>query len=365
MTNHDFDRLTRLLAGSRSRRQALAALGALAAARLHPAHAATQIEIAACGEAGAVCTLIKGCCEGLVCATSTLNPSYGVCVTGEGDMLAVSNDLVVPGSEGITEELAAQVTETSADATAAQSALTAQESEIQARKDARNARELARRTRLQANNDTQQARKDANRAAKQARKEANRAEEQARKDANRAAEQARKDENRNRQLEAREAAEVALGPQLQLELILSAEDDPKTTNTVEKVPVETVKVTNLDDVNIVLTRIESILAPKDGTSLTTSPSRFTLVPGKSYYFVAGLTPADATNDRFDWTNAIACNSSPGAGYLVKAAFSVDSENHDFAILCAGPPTATFVDTPATTPRRKGKRNNQQQKKKKR
>jgi hypothetical protein len=66
MTDHPIDRLARILAGSRSRRQALAALGALAAARLQPTDVAAQIEIAACGESGAVCTQLKGCCSGLV-----------------------------------------------------------------------------------------------------------------------------------------------------------------------------------------------------------------------------------------------------------------------------------------------------------
>jgi hypothetical protein len=36
MTGHPLDRLARWLSGSRSRRQVLAALGALGAVRLHP-----------------------------------------------------------------------------------------------------------------------------------------------------------------------------------------------------------------------------------------------------------------------------------------------------------------------------------------
>jgi len=85
MTDHPFDHITRRLAGITSRRQALAALGALAAARLHPTQAASQLEVAGCGAAGAVCTMIKGCCDGLVCATSMINPNYGVCISGEGE----------------------------------------------------------------------------------------------------------------------------------------------------------------------------------------------------------------------------------------------------------------------------------------
>src|SRR5215212_4497567 len=122
MTDSPFNRVTRLFAESRSRRQTLAALGALAAVRLHPVHA-TQIEVGACGESGAVCTELKGCCSGLVCATSTINPTYGVCVTGEGDMLPVSDDLVVPGSAGIEDELAQQVSDAAAGANNTRSSL--------------------------------------------------------------------------------------------------------------------------------------------------------------------------------------------------------------------------------------------------
>ena len=40
--------------------------------------------------AGAVCTHRKGCCEGLVCATSHINPNYQVCIPGE--VLALAGD---------------------------------------------------------------------------------------------------------------------------------------------------------------------------------------------------------------------------------------------------------------------------------
>ena len=97
MTDHPFDRLARRLSGITSRRQVLAALGALAAARLQPTQAA-QLAVTTCGVEGAVCTHLKGCCEGLVCTTSHINPSYGVCIAGEGEHLAVTTQLVVPSS---------------------------------------------------------------------------------------------------------------------------------------------------------------------------------------------------------------------------------------------------------------------------
>ncbi|HEX5991351.1 MAG TPA: hypothetical protein VFY70_02195, partial [Thermomicrobiales bacterium] len=129
--------------------------------------------------------------------------------------------------------------------------------------------------------------------------------------------------------------------------------------------VDTVEATNRGDTSLVVTRIASLLAPQDGTSLTTDPTKFTLDPGESYFFVAGLTVADATNERFDWTDRAACDGSPGAGYLVEAALTVDSKNKDFEILCDKALGAGAVETASETPRRKGKRNDQQKKKKKR
>jgi hypothetical protein len=334
MNDAKFDRMARAFAMTVSRRWLVALAGAATGVLGQQAASGSQLGPATCGEQGAVCTLLSGCCDGLTCATSAINTSYGICVPGDGGMVSTGTTLISPFSETAVEEVTALVQAVpAAPTTDPQAEREARIAEIRARKDAKRTK---RKTRLDTHRTNVQTRKDANRT-----------------------------EKRNRQLEAREAAELALGPQLQLELILSNEDDSKTTNDPTKVPVETVKVTNLDDVNIVLTRIESLLAPKDGISLTTSPSRFTLVPGESYFFVSGLTTADATDQRFDWTTAIACNGSPGAGYLVKAAFSVNAENHDFAVLCEGSRTASYVDTPAEAPRRKRKRNNQQQKKKKR
>ena len=159
-------------------------------------------------------------------------------------------------------------------------------------------------------------------------------------------------------------AKVHLGPRLKLELITSTEDDPKT-DEVKEVPVDTVEVTNHDDLSIVLTRIEPLLSPKDGSSLTASASKFTLTRGETYNFVAGLTVADATDARFDWIDTAACDGRPGAGYLVKAAYSVDAENGDFRILCNKARVTGAVQTQSETSRRTRKRNNQQHKKKKR
>jgi hypothetical protein len=163
MTDHPFDRLTRRLSGTRSRRQALAALGALAAARLQPTQAATQLQAATCGAAGAVCTHLKGCCEGLVCATSHINPNYGVCIAGEGEHLAVTTQLVVPGDDAVVTTLTAELAETEEAGAAAAEVL-------EARQAAKDDRRSKRRTRQDNHRSKQQSRKDTKRSRKRSRR---------------------------------------------------------------------------------------------------------------------------------------------------------------------------------------------------
>jgi hypothetical protein len=339
MDDAKFDRLARAFAKTVSRRWLLALFGAMIGMLGQRVARGSQLGPATCGEEGAVCTLLSGCCDGLTCATSAINTSYGICVPGEGGMVSTGTTLISPFSETAVDEVSALVeTASTAPTTDPQAEQEARIAEIRARKDAKSSK---RKTRL---------------------------------DTKRSNQQTRKDEQRDRRLDEREAEEdaleEALGPQLQLELVRSTQNDASPTAT-DEVRVETVKVTNLDDVIIVLTRIESLLAPQDGQSLTTAPSRFTLAPGETYFFVAGLPVADATNVRFDWTPEIACGGDPGAGFLVKAAFSVNSDNHDFAIRCDGPNVTSFIETPAEEPPRKRKksndrkrkRNNQHQKKK--
>src|SRR5215212_4328319 len=222
MTDEQFDRLTRVLSGSRSRRQALATLGALAAARLHATHAA-QIQIAACGEAGAVCIPIKGCCEGLVCATSTINPAYGVCVTGEGGMLPVSDSLVVPTGTGIQEELAQEVSAAAADATAAQSAVSTEATDHQAQIDARRAKKDTRRSSRRSTNTTQRTTRRTNRSTR------------------------------------RTTEELNAIPELTVDFI--DEVDPDPTDPDDKGQPEIVRVRNEDSGSVVLSRIESTTQP--------------------------------------------------------------------------------------------------------
>jgi hypothetical protein len=303
MTDSSFDRITRLLAGSRSRRQALVALGALAAARLHPTHAATQIEIAACGEAGAVCTPIAGCCSGLVCATSTLNPAYGVCVTGEGDMLPVTDALVVPGSAGITEELAGQASEAAAAATEGEAILAAQEAEIQSRQTARNTRQATQRTRLHSNRSTQQSRKALNRTDRRTRKDLNR---------------------------------LNRVPQLELELSANAGEP------------EVVIVRNLGRASVVLSSIESL----EQAGLFEDLSG-TVAAGDTYRLVSDQSAEDfqtSGSGNILWTHTSVCPEGEGVSLTV-AKFGA-TKSHQLTVLCGATVSTRGAVDAASQPQKK-------------
>ncbi len=307
-----FDRLAREFARIVNRRQMAILAGALFSMHSQRISGASQVGPATCGDQGDVCTLISGCCGGLTCATSAINTSYGICVPGEGGMISTGTTLISPFSETAVEDITALI-QTESAATAVPTT-------------------------------DPQADREARIAEARAAKEAKRSERRSRLETRRSTQQLREDERHERRVEVREAKKIAFGPELRLELITTTEDDPKTSED-EEVRVDTLEVTNIGNESIVLTRIESQLASKDGISLTTLPSRFTLSPQETYYFVAGLTVAVSTDQRFDWTTLAACDGSPGAGYLVKAAFSTDAENHDYAILCDGPRTIEFVFRP--------------------
>jgi hypothetical protein len=316
MTDHQLDRIARLLSSAGSRRRALAALGALALARVTPASAATQIEIAACGEAGAVCTQIKGCCEGLVCATSYTNPAYGVCVTGEGDMLAVSDDVVVPGAEGIEEELAQEVTDAAADATAgateAESILAARDTEIQARKTARDTTEASQRTRRRTNQNTQQSRKATNRTEQRTSKDAKQA-----------------------------ARELNKRPRLLVKL---------SDSTVPTKP-EILRVWNRDNVAVVVSRVESIKDPGvyDNQAVT-------IAAGDTYLFLSGENigeDQDKSGSTVWAPNEEICSgSADGGGVRVTAAKQFATEKHRFVERCPSPTSIGTESQPVTKNRKK-------------
>jgi hypothetical protein len=98
----------------------------------------------------------------LVRATSHINTTYGVCIPGEGDHLAVTDQLVVPDSAGLTAELAAALTETEADAAAAAE-------NLEARTDATDTRRAEQQTRQDSKKANKRSRKDRKQARRRSR----------------------------------------------------------------------------------------------------------------------------------------------------------------------------------------------------
>lgn len=136
---------THRLAQLLTRRGALLALAVIVGAgRWRQARA--QLGGQGCGQLGHACTLAFGCCSGLTCVTSQLNPSYGVCVTGPGGMLATTTGVIAPSEElaqQLAGTLAAQPTTPITDPQAERETRLA---ERQARKDAKQSRQRSRRT---------------------------------------------------------------------------------------------------------------------------------------------------------------------------------------------------------------------------
>jgi hypothetical protein len=343
MDDAKFDRLARAFAKNVSRRLTFALIGGVTG-MLGP-HAARGFQLgpATCGEEGAVCTLVSRCCDGLTCVTSAVNTSYGICVPGEGGMVSTGTTLISPYSETVVEEVSALV----------QPASTTPETDPGSDREARV-------------------------AENQSRKQTRRSERRTRLDTKRDTVRTRKDDQRNRQRqdrEPRETEEAARGPQLQLKLVFRKADGDDGVDGDQLVPIEVVRVTNRDDVKVVLTRIETIKGDPNGADLTTS--QFTLGPGESYSFISGLPTedaADATKDQYRWMDKVACDGTiPSQGYKVRAGFSRGGKSHEFVVRCNEAHATGAIDTRSAATRRKRKkngeqkhkRNSQHQKKKKR
>src|SRR3954468_23225530 len=106
MDARDFDGLTRMFAASSTRRGFLT-LAAVAGLSARSSRAA-QLSNGTCGVAGEVCTLLIGCCEGLTCATSTINTNYGVCVSGgDAGTMAVTDSIIAPTGDQTSTQMSA------------------------------------------------------------------------------------------------------------------------------------------------------------------------------------------------------------------------------------------------------------------
>src|SRR5215208_1409194 len=98
MDDAKFDQLARAFNMSGTRRWLIVVFGAVFGFLRQLAASASQLGPPTCGDQGAVCTLLSGCCDGLTCATSAINTSYGICVPGEGGMVSAGTTPISPFS---------------------------------------------------------------------------------------------------------------------------------------------------------------------------------------------------------------------------------------------------------------------------
>ena len=273
----DFDRFARAFGDGLTRRGVIALLSGFVAVKTRAA-SAVQLGPAACGQSGAVCTMIMGCCEGLTCVTSAINVNYGVCVPGgSGGTVAATTSLISPQSEGVVDQLAGATTETSA-TTSTTSTTTDKEAEKQARIAQRKARKNAHRSRIRSRRDDQQAKRD---------------------------------DQRERRLLRR-------GPSLNVDLFFRGDG------------AEELSVTNQSNRSAVLTKITVASDTKDGTSLNK-----TISSGQTYSLLSGLPlDTEVQSDEFFWRDQAVCTSA-SAGFVLSASFSTDLENKNYTILCDG------------------------------
>lgn len=300
MDDINFDRCARNFAGTSTRRSLLALLGAVAAFRGKGALGA-QLGPATCGASGDVCTLLSGCCDGLTCVTSTINTSYGVCVPGDGGMVASGTSLISPFSEGVVEEIGT-VTSPASDSTS--TTATDQQAERDAKIAAQKARRDSRRTKIQSRRTEQQTKKEAQQLNRATNEEADR---------------------------------IAAGPLV----------EGRIFNRGGNNGPETLKITNRDVGEITLTDIEPTLDPSANRTFPpgTEP---VLEAGESFNFYSERSLFDSGvngPNQFAWKQTPICTSDalPGAGFRVYVAFNSDSASREYEFPCDTP----FVPAPVS------------------
>jgi len=292
MESARFDRLARSFATRTSRRTATAAAIALTFGGGRSA-LANQLTPSTCGAAGDVCTMLMGCCDGLTCVTSAINTNYGVCVAGEGGTVSIGTTLISPFSENVEQEVAAiAAAETTSTTTTTVDPEADREQVIAERKSRRSARRSERDTRRSTNKSQKEDRRD--------------------------------DRRLNRELRR--------GPKLVLEVF-----NPGGLNASKQPAVETVRVTNRDDQDVTLHRIESLPPPGGVAEVKVGTTNgYVLDPGESFLFLSRSTPDPNSLDgnRFSWIGAPVCQGlDPKEGFLISASRGISFEEHPYTVLC--------------------------------
>jgi hypothetical protein len=293
MQPHTFDTLTRRLVKPGSRRAFVAAIGTAFIARPAKAASVAAQAPAACGAAGATCTLILGCCDGMTCATSYLNPSYGVCVSGGGGgMLPVAASVIAPESDGIETLLQAALTTSATAATT----VTDPNADQQARKAARKSKRSGRRTTRKSRNNTQQT------------------------------------ERKTR----RDSHQLNHPPELSLESFTGLENNGQDDE--DGSPTEALRISSLDSSIIVISSVSSTLNPSLSSSVGAN-----INPGGVYLLLSGVSGDTASTPDAAlaklWTEDFVCTDGlggtpiEGAGYTIVALQSGATTSHEFTVLC--------------------------------
>jgi hypothetical protein len=326
MDDAKFDRLARVFTKTVSRRWLVLLVGAAVGTLRHQNVRGFQLGPPTCRNQGAVCTLLFGCCDGLTCATSAINTSFGICVPGEGGMVSTGTTPISPFSGTAVEEISARVqTASTAPTTDLQAKRKARIAEIRARKDAKGSK---RKTRSDTKRSTQQTRKDERRTRQP---EVPETEVNAPKPT--PVVDAPRPTPKVDSLEPTPQAD-ALGPTLEFQLI----------NPGGGTGTETLRVRNLDEASVLLAKIESVLHPEDNNA-----TNRTVPPGGSFSYYSGISGEISDQDEQLWKYEIVCSGTAGAGFRITVGAGTDSVNERHVILCDGPSRIRVNEPPAAAP----------------
>jgi hypothetical protein len=272
MNGNSVARVPRWLRGAFSRRTIIGS-AALIASIFPRLGQGAQISQGTCGVVGDVCTLLHGCCEGLTCVTSRINTAFGICAAAETD--ATSGDT--------------ETTDMTADRAARRREKRARLAE---RKDRRHDALVQRRAR---ENETRDRRRE------------------------------------NRRNESPASDTEPTGPTNQ-----SPDLSFKVVNPGGVSGTETLLVTNDAAYSAVLVGISSMLEYQHGDMVMLPEGSIApLAPGDSFRFQS--LPDVRGASFIGWRSDLVCSAgSADDGFVLRAAFTLNSINTDYYVLCDDP-----------------------------
>jgi hypothetical protein len=300
MNGRDVSPLTRWLRGLFSRRILIRILLFIPAFFPRSGYGA-QISQLSCGVAGDVCTLLHGCCDGLTCATSRINTAYGICVTGSGGTMAVTDSVIAPAASGTAERIA----ELAADADSTDEDTGATDATVE-----RSARRQEKKTRLAE-------RKDRKHDALVQRRD-------------------REDQQRDRRRENRRRESPSSDPEPNDPTNQSPELEFEVLNAGSVGGIETLVVANRALYSAVFVGISSMSEYQNGDMVMfPEGSVAALAPGDSFQFISQSDLRRA--NLVGWRSSPVCSAdATDDGFVLRAAFTLNSINTDYYVLCDRP-----------------------------